>query len=231
MDKVSVLYKSSNKISIENKSIVCPFCNTTMIPIFHYLIKTSNTEAIVFAQCTHSLCAKGFITKFKRNGNQSLFLYEEISSNSQPQQKVFSKIITSLSPNFIEIYNQAYTAEQLNLNQICGTGYRKALEFLIKDYLISIIPEDQHESIKNKLLGNCIRDYVQNINMKNVASRATWIGNDETHYTRKWENKAVSDLKGLINLTIHWIESEIETKHLLQEMPNPKKEENFSQKV
>ena len=67
--------------------------------------------------------------------------------------------------------------------QICGTGYRKSLEFLIKDYLISTLPEDQHEAIKNKFLNNCIRDNISNINIKTVASRAVWLGNDETHYT------------------------------------------------
>lgn len=221
MEKVSVLYKSNDKINIENKSIVCPFCKTTMIPIFHYLVKISNSEVIVFAQCTHSQCVKGFITEFERNGTQGLYLYKKISSNSQPQQEKFSKIIVALSPNFTKIYNQAYVAEQINLNQICGTGYRKALEFLIKDYLLSIKPANQHETIKNKFLGSCIREDVENMNIKNVASRAVWLGNDETHYTRIWENKAVSDLKGLINLTIHWIESEIETKQLLEEMLEP----------
>lgn len=97
--------------------------------------------------------------------------------------------------------------------QICGTGYRKSLEFLIKDYLISTLPEDQHEAIKNKFLNNCIRDNISNINIKTVASRAVWLGNDETHYTRKWEDKDINDLKSIIELTLHWIESEIRTQN------------------
>ena len=65
----------------------------------------------------------------------------------------------------------------------------------------------------------CIKEYVDNDNIKKVAERAAWLGNDETHYVRKWEEKDVQDLKGLIRLTIWWIEQTTETVKLLEEMP------------
>ena len=107
----------------------------------------------------------------------------------------------------------------MNLDQICGVGYRKALEFLIKDYLISKA-SDEHiiNSIKSTLLSNCIKKYVQNENIKNVAERATWLGNDETHYVRIWADKDVTNLKHLIDLTVRWIENEVETERVLQDM-------------
>ena len=70
-----------------------------------------------------------------------------------------------------------------------------------------------------KFLNNCIQDNVQNENIKNVAKRAVWLGNDETHYIRKWADKDVNHLKQLIELTIKWIESEVETERVLQEIP------------
>jgi len=106
----------------------------------------------------------------------------------------------------------------MGLDQITGVGYRKALEFLIKDYLISLNP-DKEEKIKKKSLGNCIKDGVTDSHIKAVAERAVWLGNDETHYVRKWEDKDVSNLKDLIDLCIHWIEAEIKTKRMLDEMP------------
>ena len=123
-----------------------------------------------------------FITQFSTVGVRKP-VFTKILPTALPEKRTFSNIISELSPNFCEIYNQAYIAEQTNLMQICGTGYRKSLEFLIKDYLISTLPEDQHEAIKNKFLNNCIRDNISNINIKTVASRAVWLGNDETHYT------------------------------------------------
>jgi len=60
-------------------------------------------------------------------------------------EKAFPKEVEKYSKNFIVIYNQAFTAEINGLTEICGLGYRKAFEFLIKDYLIKKI---QKKNIK-----------------------------------------------------------------------------------
>lgn len=109
----------------------------------------------------------------------------------------------------------------MGLLQVCGVGYRKALEYLVKDYLISLHPSKE-DTYKQLALGNCIAHHVVNTNVKNIGERATWLGNDETHYIRKWEDKDVSDLKKLINITSKWIEQELETKKILEEMPEKK---------
>ncbi len=53
--------------------------------------------------------------------------------------------------------------------------------------------------------------------------RAVWLGNDQTHYLRKWEDKDLADLKRLIQLTLHWIEMDELTKKTLEDMPEGKK--------
>jgi len=53
---------------------------------------------------------------------------------------------------------------------------------------------------------------------KSVAERATWLGNDETHYYRKWENKDISDLKALLRLTINAIENQLLAESYENEM-------------
>ncbi|MBT9885529.1 DUF4145 domain-containing protein [Bacteroides thetaiotaomicron] len=204
---------------IERKSVKCPFCGVINIPEYLFLKNVERSDFLnVFTQCTNPTCRNMFITQFSTVGVRKP-VFTKILPTALPEKRTFSNIISELSPNFCEIYNQAYIAEQTNLMQICGTGYRKSLEFLIKDYLISTLPEDQHEAIKNKFLNNCIRDNISNINIKTVASRAVWLGNDETHYTRKWEDKDINDLKSIIELTLHWIESEIRTQKLLEDMP------------
>lgn len=221
METTKVYYYSDGMYSreIERKSVKCPFCGVINIPeyLFHKNVERSDFFN-VFTQCTNPTCRNMFITQFSTVGVRKP-VFTKILPTALPEKRTFSNIISELSPNFCEIYNQAYIAEQTNLMQICGTGYRKSLEFLIKDYLISTLPEDQHEAIKNKFLNNCIRDNISNINIKTVASRAVWLGNDETHYTRKWEDKDINDLKSIIELTLHWIESEIRTQKLLEDMP------------
>ena len=221
METTKVYYRSDGMYSreIERKSVKCPFCGVINIPEYLFLKNVERSDFFnVFTQCTNPTCRNMFITQFSTVGVRKP-VFTKILPTALPEKRTFSDIISELSPNFCEIYNQAYIAEQTNLMQICGTGYRKSLEFLIKDYLISTLPEDQHETIKNKFLNNCIRDNISNINIKTVASRAVWLGNDETHYTRKWEDKDINDLKSIIELTLHWIESEIRTQKLLEDMP------------
>lgn len=198
-------YKDVSQVAIN-----CPFCNSYITPDYLFF-----HEGSVFARCTNSYCGKHFILGYGFDGN-----FTSVQQNASTDSRSFSKIINDISSSFQEIYNQAYCAEQLNLVHICGVGYRKALEFLIKDFLISETEDEVlKEGIKKKLLGNCINENVQNEKIKAVAKRAAWLGNDETHYLRRWEGKDVNDLKRLIDLTIHWIESEVETRQLLEDMP------------
>jgi len=118
--------------------------------------------------------------------------------------------ISDVSPLFPEIYGQALAAESSGLDQVAGVGYRKALEYLVKDYCISVNKEAAKE-IKGAPLASCIHKYVDSPQVKICAERAAWLGNDETHYVRKWVDKDLSHLKELILLTINWIHSSILT--------------------
>jgi len=67
-------------------------------------------------------------------------------------------------------------------------------------------------------LGNCIKGKVNDPNIKTCAERATWLGNDETHYVRTWNGHDIQDLKRLIKLTVNWISNEILTENYSAEM-------------
>ena len=210
MSYISVRNSNGASTEIALYPIECPFCHTNIVPNYLCL-----DNSYLFARCPNNTCNSHFVLARNNEGK-----YVKVLPNSIPSSKEFSEIINTISPTFSTIYNQAYYAEQENLDQVCGVGYRKALEFLIKDYLISKEEDDaKKENIKMKFLNNCIQDNVQNENIKNVAKRAVWLGNDETHYIRKWADKDVNHLKQLIELTIKWIESEVETERVLQEIP------------
>lgn len=213
MSKVSVLTSSNYRQDIYLVSIECPFCHTRITP--KYLLLDNED---LFSLCPNTECNAHFILRTDSKG-----YFNRVHPNYSPRKASFSTIIQETSSSFCEIYNQAFCAEQMGLNQICGVGYRKALEFIIKDYLLmNISDESKRDSIRKKFLGNCIKEDVSSTNIKEVAKRAVWLGNDETHYTRIWIEKDVSDLKHLIDLTIRWIENEIETQRLLASMPEQK---------
>ena len=77
-------------------------------------------------------------------------------------KKDFPKLIQKLSPDFCEIYNQAYIAQQQGSTKISGIGYRKALEFLVKDYVIFLNPNES-VNIKSFNLSSCISKYIKKI--------------------------------------------------------------------
>jgi hypothetical protein len=129
------------------------------------------------------------------------------------------KLVAHLSPAFVRIQHQALSAEANGYTDLTGIGLRKALEFLIKDYAIKQVGEERREEVLIKRLGRCIEDYVDDPNLKAAAKRATWLGNDETHYLRVWDDKDVNDLKALILITVHWIEHVLQTARYMEEMP------------
>jgi hypothetical protein len=194
----------------------CPFCHHAINP--DIIVGHENNQLLeVFMICPNNKCKRSFIAYYDV-GFAERWEYSGKSSKGNIQDKRFSDNITSTSPLFSVIYNQSFAAEQNELLEICGVGYRKALEFLIKDYSIFYHPDDK-DKIKKMPLSQCIEQYTTDARVKLVAKRAVWLGNDETHYIRKWEEKSLQDLKILISLAIHWIEMEALTKTTETDMP------------
>lgn len=194
----------------------CPYCHKTIIPTFlHDYLDKENHDIYASLLCPNANCNKPFIAKYEGR-DSTVFHYKEIIITTL-KQEVFSDEINTVSPKFVKIYNEAYFAEQHKLEEICGVAYRKALEFLLKDYLISKYP-NKKDNIISITIANCINTYIEDIRLKATANRAIWLGNDHTHYERKWESKDLSDLKRLIKLTLNWVESEILTLQYEEEM-------------
>lgn len=201
----------------------CPLCHTkgtfSALDLYYNGSASGDRRLEIVYRCPNSKCHEVFIGYYEQNPNGNYYLKR--TAPRQHISRVFSGTIKSISAEFPSIYNQALKAEGDGLNQICGPGYRKSLEFLIKDYLISRsdAAEDK-EAIKSEALGTCIANRIQDANIKGVSRRAVWLGNDETHYVRKWEEKDLQDLKKLIDLTVHWMEAEALTTELLKDMPD-----------
>ncbi len=78
-------------------------------------------------------------------------------------------------------------------------------------------PNDK-EKIKGLFLGKCINEYIDDPRLKSTAEKAVWLGNDEAHYIKKWEDKDIADLKVLIRLSCIWVESILLTEQYDTEM-------------
>jgi len=209
-------------ITVDKDPDHCPICHHGIEPKDlkrDSLIEQTNSVERVL-QCPRRKCGHLFIARYFANAHGYHRLAESVPitlGNVECPEE-----LTKLSTNFYAIYNQAHKAEESGWVLVAGPGYRKALEFLIKDYAIKLHPADE-EKIKKMELGPCIRQYVKNDMVKDTTQRAAWLGNDETHYLRKWEGKDLQDLKDLLALVGTAIHSELMYENMKKDMPQGKK--------
>lgn len=218
-------------ITVKTLPDTCPCCHKGIEPTYRFgfihdngdpLFNTDLVQAIF--QCPRRECQRIFVadyTKFNQPrplGEDERFKLKGLSPYWF-EKKEFSQPIRKLSPSFCEIFNEASAVEASKLDNITGPGYRKALEFLIKDYLISIDPTNE-VSIKTATLQSLIQNRITDVNLKTCAERAIWLGNDETHYLIKWESQDIDDLKLLITLTVNWVEILSSRQIIKKKCPN-----------
>lgn len=195
---------------------ICPICNNNISPIneFEKCNIDINSVSILF---TCPACGKGFITHYKYNESdyevKGPYKYKVLtllqSFPVKPKETIFEECIRNLSPNFCNIYNQAVASETYGLDQLSGIGYRKAIEFLIKDFCTYKHPKDE-EKIKSTLLGQVINTYIDETSkIRTLAKASVWLGNDETHYIKKFDDKDINDLKRFIRATVSYITYEL----------------------
>ncbi len=201
-------------VKFDNDTITeCPICHKSFVPdpLYAYIYNFNNREqraSIVFfcRDCKSMFLVHYNIVFTKNTINGKEYTANQILSiePTRFKKQSFDKNITGLSPQFDKIYNQALAAESSGLDEIAGLGYRKALEFLVKDFAIHEHPDDAEE-IKKIMLSPCIKKYIDNNRIKTLVERSAWIGNDEAHYIRKQTERDVSDMKSFIKATVYFI--------------------------
>lgn len=228
---------STSATNLENHLIfeielptTCPHCSKGIIPkhIGTFHIRSINVKIpTIYSNFMCPNCNRIFIAVYFTYITDGVHHVEKMFpaiSNKKIDKKSFSENISNMSPSFVKIYNESFLAEQQGLSEICGMGYRKALEFLIKDFAIKQNPLNENE-IKNKQLSPCINEYIENNKIKTLATASAWLGNDETHYCRKHEDYNVNHLKAFINAIVSYIDSELNVEiaeHLIDQVKSSK---------
>lgn len=209
---------------------VCPMCHMKIEPIVLFVpepinnFKDNRMVRYVIFNCPNEECREVFVAKFSRPGNSKDNYYFQWLRPYNFKTEDFEKPINDISPTFVDVYNQSWRAEQSGFNEICGMGYRKALEFLIKDYLCTVLPEEEVAKIPTMDISRCIKDYITDPRIKSNAERAVWLGNDETHFVRLHEEYNVDDMKKLIKLVVLYITMEITSGEYEEKIQHKKKQ-------
>lgn len=122
-------------------------------------------------------------------------------------------LLAEFSPRFIELYNQALRSELAGDIDLAATGYRHALECLVKDYAINRLEKD-HDEVCRKSLCQAIGDYFDS-DMARAADVIRILGNDYTHYERRYPELDFEVLKKYMEIVIRLVE----TKELISNPP------------
>ena len=188
----------------------CPHCNLGIRAeiLYTHRVESDCTVYInALAKCPS--CGQVFWAKYDYepylgSADYPQFFSQTVYYPKEYKCKPFDKEITEISPDFVTQYNEAEKAETLELNSICGIGYRRALEYLIRDFAIKLVPEKKDEIFADNSLSNIIRNYLPDTpylhEVKEIALRAWWLGNDYAHYTQKHKDKGINDLKQCIDI-------------------------------
>ncbi len=179
---------------------VCPHCNKGIAPVSLYekfskpkkkrgFIKEFLDIILYCPICDNRFFASFLITDKKITSRIGVY------PTAKPVIKL-PDILLDKYPDFIEAYRQAAVAESHGLNPLCGIGYRRALEILIKQHLIGLHPEEQ-----DKIMGESLSQSYSRLNdtEKALARGAAWLGNDYAHMVNKHPDYDIDDLKNFIH--------------------------------
>lgn len=122
--------------------------------------------------------------------------------------------LAAISQRFIDMYNQALFAEFNQNYELAAIGFRSALEILVKDYAIQELGEPA-ETVAKQSLCNAIEKYLNLPDLVNTADVVRILGNDYTHYQRKYPEHDFALLKKYMEIFL----SQIEVRYMINHPP------------
>ena len=119
------------------------------------------------------------------------------------------------APRFVEFYSEAIEAEKMGLENIAGTGYRSAIECLIKDYALDFKLDDKEYLSNPKLsFNNAIDRYIKDDELlKGALHFIREVGNDYTHWDKS-SNISLLTMKHYVEIIIQIFKSKFMMKYL-----------------
>lgn len=194
------------------KPMWCPYCQVfedgIQVNQVMYSRGSSQFLGIIVLRCAH--CGKLYALHYEldlqaKNG-EFCGMYPE-------QQVTFhNPVIEKCSPRFAELYSQALRCQVHGDLDLAAVGMRSALEILVKDYAQQELGKSFDE-VKNKKLISAISEYLGEQELVSSADVIRIIGNDYTHYERKYPECDFDVLKKYMEIFISLIEVKLMIAH------------------
>lgn len=194
------------------KPSVCPHCGfgTDAVRTANAIWNYFDNSALLLQMCKCTSCGKLFFFASHKEEGASTAKLVCVIPNTEAVYK--NEILEKISPRFINMYNQALRAENRQDIELAATGYRSAMEILIKDYAINELNEPKEQVTLNNL-NNAIGKYLKQEELVNSADVIRVLGNDFTHYDRKYPEHDFDILKTYMDIFITLILANYKAKH------------------
>ncbi|MBD1259000.1 DUF4145 domain-containing protein [Maribacter polysiphoniae] len=219
-----------NSTYAENPNI-CPHCHVANEPHQLFAHFDNQTDKLISVwRCNYNQCRKVFAVSHIDGGNGQFKL--ERNLNGLPKGPIWPEPIATLKDGqsigtekeekskFIKTYLQSLEAESNGHGEIAGMGFRKSIEYLVKDWAIHNNP-DKKDKILGQWLSAVINEFFTG-DLKDILDRATWLGNDHTHYNRLFEEYNIEHLKELIDLIMVELDREHKKRHYIENIEKRK---------
>lgn len=206
----------------------CPICHISIYPhlltAFSIPSNTPPDYASFFFSCPN--CNKVY-------GTSAEIYFQNFSTHSficdlSTKEASFSPCIPKIPPlplnlqqeafkKFQAVYKDTYSADSYGLFEVAGMGYRKCIEFLIKDFLLLTHPE-KRETVENPkiMLGNLIKDHMKEDDLSSLQlklSNYNKLATDEVHYI-KHSGFGIDTIREFFNYLVKLIDDNLEGRKL-----------------
>lgn len=192
----------------------CPLCGIGNNPTNSDAGKLQIPEGYIFT--VHHRCPS--CKKYHMTNQEYLHQNDETTMVLVYPNKVvidIDRLFIEHAPRFVEFYSEAIEAEKMGLENIAGTGYRSAIECLIKDYALAF-ELDTKEYLSNPKLtfNNAIDRYVKDDELlKGALHFVRTVGNDYTHWNKS-TSISLPNLKNYVDIIIQIFKSKFMMKFL-----------------
>ena len=193
----------------------CPWCGIGNNPTNNEAGKIEIQEGYIFSM--HHRCPA--CKKYHMTNQEYLHQANKTTMVLVYPNKVVTdidRLFIEYAPRFVVFYSEAIEAEKSGLENIAGTGYRSAVECLIKDYALAFeLDTKEYLSDPKLTFNNAIDRYVKDDDLlKGALHFIRTVGNGYTHWNKS-TSISLPELKNYVDIIIQIFKS----KFMLKDLP------------
>ena len=192
----------------------CPWCGIGNNPTSNEAGKLEILEGYIFT--VHHRCPS--CKKYHMTNQEYLHQNDKTTMILVYPNKVvinIDRLFIDHAPRFVEFYSEAVEVEKMKLENIAGTGYRSAIECLIKDYALAFeLDTKEYLSDQKLTFNNAIDRYVKDDELlKGALHFIRTVGHDYTHWNKS-TSIPLPELKNYVDIIIQIFKSKFMMKFL-----------------